>query len=96
MSNLLKYAVVLAMILVGIMAFSLCAECPFDACGQVLCGGTEGSRPLARLAFKLTGAFLSVASTGLGLLSIASLRFGSAPASLARESVLLRASSLRI
>jgi hypothetical protein len=95
MSNLLKYAMVFVMILVGIIALSLCAECSLDACGKVLCGGVEGSRPPGRLASKLTGAFLS-AAMGLGLFAMSSTRLNSALVSFVREPSPLRASSLRI
>ena len=87
---------VFSMILVGIIAFSLCAECPFDACGHAFCGGADGSRPTGRLAFKLTGVFLAAASMGLGLHALTSSWFSSAASAFACESVPLRASSLRI
>jgi hypothetical protein len=96
MSSLLKYAMVLAIILMGIVAFSLCTECSSDAFGHALCGGTAGSRLPGRIALKLTGAFLSAVVLGLAPLELASSRFRSAASALACEPALLRVTSLRI
>ena len=96
MSILLKYIMVFAMVLIGIIAFSVCAECQLGACMHAFCAGAGGSQPLGRLASGLTGVFLSAASMGLGVLAVASLRFPSAVASFVRAPDLLRASSLRI
>jgi hypothetical protein len=96
MSSLLKYAMVFAMILIGIIALSLCAECPLDACMQAFCSGTDGSRPPGRIVSGLTGACLSAASMALGLIAGASPRVCSAVAAFVRVPALLTASSLRI
>jgi hypothetical protein len=95
MSSPLKYALIFALILVGIIAFSACAVCPFDACMQAFCGAAHDSRPLGRLASGLTAAFLSVALT-VGLFAMGSLRFDSVVADFMRLPVRLRASALRI
>jgi len=96
MSNLLKYALVFVMILVGIIALSLCAECPRDACGQALCAGADGTRPLGRLASRLTGALLSAASMVFAAFAVASPGFHSAVAAFVPVPATLRALSLRI
>ena len=95
MSILLKYIMVFAMVLIGIIAFSVCAECPLDACMQAFCAGADGSKPLGRLGSGPAGVFLA-ALLGLGVLAVASLRFPLAVASFVRVPALLRASSLRI
>ena len=96
MSNLLKHVVLFAVILIGIIALSLCAECPLDACMQAFCGGADGSRPPGRVVSGLTGACLSAASMVLGLIAMASPRVRSAVAAFVRVPALLTASSLRI
>lgn len=95
MSSPVKYALVFALILVGIIAFSVCAECPLDACMQALYGVAHESRPLGRLASGLSAVFLS-AAMAVGLFAMRSLRFDSAVSELVRVPALLRASSLRI
>jgi hypothetical protein len=95
MNRPLKYALVFALILVGIIAFTMCAECPLDVCLESIGGGTHASRPLGRLASGLTAAFLS-ATAAVGLFAMASLRFDPAVADFVRVPVLLKASALRI
>jgi len=96
MSTLLKYCCVLVMILIGIIAFSVCAECPLDSCGQVYCGDADGSRPLGRVASRLFGALLSAGSMALMAFAVASPWFRSAVAALVRAPATMRTSSLRI
>jgi hypothetical protein len=96
MSMLLKYVMVFAIVLIGVIALSVCAECPLDACMQAICGGAQDSRPPGRLVAGLTGACLSAASMALGLIVVTSSRVGSAVVAFVRAPALLRASSLRI
>jgi hypothetical protein len=89
MTSLLRYFVVFVMVLAGIIAFSVCAESPADACVLACCGGADRARPLGRFAA------IAVSSAGAAI-AHASSGFRAAGASLALDPTILRASSLRI
>lgn len=90
MTSLLRYFVVFVMVLAGVIAFSVCAESPADACVLACCGGADRARPLGRFAaISVSSACAAIART-----FFSGLR--TAIASPALDPALLRASSLRI
>jgi hypothetical protein len=89
MTSLLRYFVVFVVVLAGVIAFSVCAESPADACVLACCGGADRARPLGRFAaMSVSSACVAIARMSSG--------FRMAVASPALDPALLRASSLRI
>jgi hypothetical protein len=70
MSNPLRLFIIVALIVV--VAFSLCAEGPFDACSDVCCGMSDCLRPTGRVVRGLGGLLALAASTAFGLLALTS------------------------
>jgi hypothetical protein len=97
MSNSLRLFIIVALIVVGVVAFSICGEAPFDACSDACCGLSNCLRPTGRIVRGLGVLISLAASTALGALALVSLgptesldRFA------LRSSALAAASSLRI
>ena len=93
---LLRYLVVFAVVLTGVIAFPVCAEGPSDACMLACCGGVDRSRLLGRLLRGMAGGCLSAVTAARVMLSLGSSGIESRPAAFLCTPGLLRASSLRI
>jgi hypothetical protein len=97
MSNPLRLFIVVALIVVGVVAFSLCAEGAFDACSEACCGVSDCLRPTGRVVRGLGGLLALAASTALGLFALTS--FGPTESSdrlSLRHSALASVAALRI
>ncbi len=97
MVNPIKFLIIVALILVGIVAFSLCAEGPLDACAEVCCGIADCLRPTGRVARGLIGVLALAASMTFAVLAAVSSRPAQSASGFAlRPSVLVAAVPIRI
>jgi hypothetical protein len=64
MNMLLKYLVIGLVVLISVVAFSVCAEGIGDACGHSHCSGGERSQPLRRLVRRVVGTLSATFSLG--------------------------------
>jgi hypothetical protein len=55
MNMLLKYLVISLVVLISVVAFSVCAEGTGDACGHSHCAGGDRSHSLRRLVRRVVG-----------------------------------------
>jgi hypothetical protein len=93
---LFRYLVVFVVILTGVIAFSMCAESPVDACVLACCGGADSARPLGRVARWLSRARSWVASAWSSSVAVGMRQPQAQVASTFCAPTLLAASSLRI
>ena len=66
MNMLLKYLVIGLVVLISVVAFSVCAEGVGDACGHSHYPGGDRSHPLRRLARRVVGTLSATFSLGPG------------------------------
>jgi hypothetical protein len=96
MNMLLKYIVIGLVVLISVVAFSVCAEGVGDLCEHPCCVGGDRSQPLRRLARRLVGPLLAASSLGLERFASSSGGVFSAVSSLLPASPPVMTVSLRL
>jgi hypothetical protein len=96
MNMLLKGLVIGLVVLISVVAFSVCAEGVGDVCGHSHCAGGDRSQPLRRLARRVVRTLSATFPLGVECFASASRGVFSAVSSLLPASRLAMTVSLRL